>query len=339
MDFAAPYLLWLLAAAPAIALCSVLLWRRQLARTAAWSARGLWDRVLPGHRPRRLTTSTLALALAVAGLAVALARPRWGSVQQTVERTGVEIVFVLDTSLSMATKDVVPSRLWVAQSLVRRLIERLPHARMALVEAEGEGVVMAPLTVDSAVIELLLDTVAAGSLPTPGTELTPALVRAIKLFPEGSEGHRVMIVLSDGEDHGPDLERALRAARAGEVVIHAIGIGTPEGLPLELPAEPGRPVAYKRDEGGNVVVSRLEERTLERLCRNTGGQYLRAASAAIDVGPIATSIERIGGHTLGEETISTREERFQLPAALTILALIGFLAGPSFARQRPEAAP
>lgn len=334
MDFAAPQLLWLLAVAPIAGGGAWWLWRRRLAATAAWSARGLWDRLLPTYQSHRPLIAVALLGVVVLGLALALARPRWGAVEQTVERTGVDVVFVLDTSLSMATRDVAPSRLWVAQSLIRALVRRLPGERMALVQAEGDGVVMAPLTVDSAVIDLLLDAVAPGSLPMPGTALASGLARAAELFPEGSEGHRAIIVLSDGEDHGSDLDRALESIESGEIVVHAIGVGTPEGQPLELPGTAGQRLEYKKDEGGNIVVSRLEERNLERMARETGGIYLRATSAGADIDGIVARIDRMARRTFGEETVTALEERFQLPIGGALLALAAYLVVPTFARDR-----
>ena len=99
-------------------------------------------------------------------------------------------------------RDVAPSRLFVAKALVRRMVRALPGNRVGLVQAEGTGVVLAPLTLDGGVLDLLLDTVEPGSLPTPGTELAPGLETALRLFGEESEKHRVLVVLSDGEDHG-----------------------------------------------------------------------------------------------------------------------------------------
>ncbi len=335
MDFAAPEWLWLLLAAPLAAGLAALCWRRRLRATAAWASRGLWNRLLPAYRPSRLRLSVLLLALALLGTALALGQPRWGESRQQVERQGVDVVFVLDTSLSMATRDVPPSRLWVAQTLIRRLVRELPGNRVALVQAEGEGVVMVPLTLDGAVVDLLLDAVQAGSLPTPGTELASAIERAIALFPEGSDKHRVMILLSDGEDHGSEMKEASDTLREAGVLVHAIGIGTPEGKPLELPSEAANgPVNYKRDESGTVVVSRLMEDTLESLSRETGGLYLRATSGGADPTLLIQRIRDMETRSFGNEMINTLEERFQWPVALAVLALFLHLLLPAFAEPR-----
>ena len=353
MNFATPDWLWLALASPIVAGIAWLCWRRRLLAAAAWAARSLWDRLLPTHDSRRLMASSLLLAVAVLGVILALARPRWGDSEQQVERQGVDIVFVLDTSLSMATRDVLPSRLWVAQTLIRRLVQELPGNRVALVQAEGDGVVMVPLTSDAAVIDLLLDAVQPGSLPTPGTELSPALEDAVGLFPEESGKHRVLILFSDGEDHGQGLTKIADQLKEQAVVVHAIGVGTREGKPLELPSEDGigtgasgtsrsgapgsgAPIEYKRDEAGQVVVSRLMEDNLEKLSRETGGIYLRASSAATELGRLVAAINAMEKRSYGAEAVNTLEERFQWPLTLAILALALQLAISPFRRPAPE---
>lgn len=325
MTFAQPGLLWLLLVAPVVALLAAALWRRRFAADAAWASRGLWDRLLPAFNPNRIWLSVALLALAAAGAGLALARPRWGSGEQTVERKGVDVVFLVDSSLSMAARDVQPSRLFVAKALVRRMARELPGNRVGLVQTEGTGVVLAPLTLDGGVLDLLLDTVEPGSLPTPGTELAPGLETALRLFGEGEEKHRVLVVVSDGEDHGGGVEDRIARLKESGVVVHALGVGTLEGARIPIPGSP----ALKRDAEGNLVTSRLHEEVLEGLARGTGGSYLRVTSAAADPAPILRDIDRMEKRTLESQTLSTLEERFQWPLALAALALALHLAvGP-----------
>jgi Ca-activated chloride channel family protein len=336
MSFGIPLFLWLALLAPLAAAAAAWLWRRRLAADAAWASRGLWDRLLAAYRPRRIRLSVAALALAVLGTSVALARPRWGSSEQKVDRKGVDLVFLLDSSLSMAARDVAPSRLYVAKSLIRRMVEAMPGNRVGLVQAEGTGMVLAPLTTDGAVLDLLLDTIEPGSLPTPGTVLAPAVDTALRLFGEGEGRHRALVLLSDGEDHGGGLEGQLQRLQDAGVVVCAFGIGTPDGGTIPLP---GRRGAVKRDEAGQVVVSRLHEEVLEGVARATGGAYVRAASAAADPSPVVARIERMQKKTFESETLSSLEERFQWPLAAAAAALLLHLAVPAFApaRARREA--
>ncbi|MEM1181744.1 MAG: VWA domain-containing protein [Acidobacteriota bacterium] len=322
MELARPEWMWFLLLAPAVGGLAALAWRRRLRAIAVWSSRGLWGRLVPGFDVARLRFSVVALVAAALFTVLALTQPRWGQSEQHIERQGIDIVFVLDTSLSMATQDLQPSRLWVAQTLIRQLAQRLPGHRVALVQAEGDGVVMAPLTADAAILDLLLDAVQPGSLPTPGTELAPALRRAAELFGEGEGTHRAMVVFSDGEDHGKGTQEIADELSEAGILVHTVGVGTLEGMPFfpaPLPEETEQ--EYHRDEGGNVVVSRLIEANLELLARATGGVYLRATSAGTSVEPLFDAIESMERRGYGAETIERLEERFQWPLGLAILAL------------------
>lgn len=335
MNFAEPRLLWLALAAPLGALVAFWLLRRRARAESAWVSRAVEPRLRPHERPRHRAAVVGLVGLALLGLALALARPRWGESTETVEQRGVDIVFVLDSSASMAAYDVTPSRLWLAQSLVRRMAERLPGNRVALVQAEGVGVVMAPLTIDVAVLDLILDAVEPGSLPVPGSQLGPAIARAVGLFPAGAEKQRVIVVLSDGELHGEDLKPVLERLRTAGVVTHALGIGTASGAPVPLA---GRPNEFKRTPQGEIVVSRLGETALQKLARETGGLYVLADSATADPSPIVEQILDMEKRGLSSSTLTTLEERFQWPLALAAAALALRLAGSPYRRVRPEGA-
>ena len=342
MTFAEPRLLWLAALATlGAAAAGAWLWRRRLAAQAAWASRALWDRLLPAYSPARLRVSLACLALAVLGTSLALARPRWGASREDVERKGVDVVFLVDSSLSMSAFDVPPSRLYVAKSLVRRMTRAMPGNRIGLVQAEGTGVALAPLTLDGGVIDLLLDTIEPGSLPAPGTELATGLEASLRLFGAGSEKHRVLVILSDGEDHGGGLEAEIVRLREEGIVVHAFGIGTPKGAPLPLPGAAGGSArgdaGYKKDADGNVVISRLHEDVLESLTRATGGSYTRVTSAALDPGPVVERIDAMEKRTLESHSVTTLEERFQWPLAVAAAALFLYLAIGPFAPRETHA--
>lgn len=335
MIFAEPRLLWLagLATLGAAAVAGWL-WHRRLAADAAWASRALWDRLLPAYSPARLRVSVLCLAVAALGTSLALARPRWGASQEVVERKGVDVVFLVDSSLSMSAPDVPPSRLYVAKSLVRRMTRAMPGNRVGLVQTEGTGVPLAPLTLDGGVIDLLLDTIEPGSLPAPGTELASGLEASLRLFGAGSDKHRALVILSDGEDHGGGLDAEVARLRDEGVVVHAFGIGTPNGAPLPLPGAGG---GYKKDADGNVVISRLHEDVLEGMTRATGGSYTRVTSAALDPAPVVATIDAMEKRTLESQSVTSLEERFQWPLALAAAALFLHLGLGAFAPRERHA--
>jgi Ca-activated chloride channel family protein len=321
MSFAEPRLAWLGLLAPLLLLAAAWAWRRRLRDAEGWTSRGLWDRLMPGYGALRIAGTVLLLALSVLGTALALSRPRWGVVEQEVERRGVDVVLVLDTSLSMSATDVKPDRVTVAKLLLRKLVGDLAGHRLGLVQNEGDGEVLAPLTLDRAVIDLLLDSVTPASLPTPGTRLSRGLARALDLFSDEEEGaSRVMVVVSDGEDHGEDWEPQLRRLKEAGVVVHAMGVGTADGSLLPLP---GSADGFKLDEAGKPVLSRLDPEILERLTETTGGTLVLAERAGAAVAPITDAVAKLEARSLGTETVRQQQERFQwfVGAAAAALAV------------------
>lgn len=325
-----PGLLWLLLLVPVTAALAGGLWRRRVHASAAWAARGLWSRLWPTFGRGRLVGSVALLTLAVAGTALALVRPRWGLAEEEVERRGADVVFVLDSSLSMGARDLSPSRLFTAETLVRRLVEEMPENRVALVQMEGTAEVLSPLTHDSSVIELMLDAVEPGSLDRPGTLLDPALATATQLFLPGGETHRVVILVSDGEHHGEDLTNLTERLVDAQVVIHTLGVATLEGAPVPVPGPEGTRASYKRDEDGETVISRLGEGLLESLARATGGVYLRVDGPAADLAPVVQRIRDLEDGSVGREQVEVRQEQFQWPLALAVAALFVHLSLGAF---------
>ena len=341
MSFGDPRLLWLALLAPVAVVVAAWVWRRRLRAIAAWASKGLWDRLLPGYRPLRLALLVALLAIAIAATALALARPRWGTHAERVERRGVDVVLVLDTSLSMAAPDVQPDRLTAAKLLARELVTGLAGHRLGLVQTEGEGEVLAPLTLDRAVVDLFLDSLTPASLPTPGTRLSHGLGRAMLLFPPEQETRRVVVLLSDGEDHGEDWDAAVKLLKESGVIVHTIGVGTPEGalLPLSAPTGENDTVAagYKLDENGQPVLSRLQPALLERVAKETGGVYLERGKKATAVTPIVDAVSRLATRSLGSEVVRQQQERFQWCIGLAVAALLAALATSPFRRQEAAA--
>jgi len=337
MSFADPRLLWLALLAPVAATIAGWLWRRRLRAIAAWASKGLWEKLLPGYRPLRLALLVALLAIAVAATALALARPRWGTHAERVERRGVDVVLVLDTSLSMAAPDVAPDRLSAAKLLARDLVTGLAGHRLGLVQTEGEGEVLAPLTLDRAVVDLFLDSLTPASLPTPGTRLSHGLGRAMLLFPPDQETRRVVVLLSDGEDHGEDWNAAVKLLKESGVIVHTIGVGTAEGALLPIEGEGNAAAGYKLDETGQPVLSRLQPALLQRVAKETGGVYIERGRTATAATPIVDAVSRLATRSLGTELVRQQQERFQWCLGLAVAALLVALGTSPFRRQEAAA--
>jgi Ca-activated chloride channel family protein len=338
--FASPAWLWALLALPLAAFLEVWLARRDRDRLSLLVSRPLWSRVVrrPAERWRKVR---LALVLVGAGgVIVALARPQWGIVREKVEREGVDVVVVLDTSGSMATPDIAPNRFFLARQALLQLIGRLEGDRFALVAFEGEAYPLVPLTLDADAIGLFLETVEPGIVPAPGTSLGVGLAKGLDAFVDRERRNKVMVLVSDGEDLEGEVDEAVRKAKEAGVVVHAVGVGTEGGQPVpEIDAD-GRVTGYKRDESGGAVVSRLQMQTLEAVARGTGGRAFRITPADSSLSGLAAAIEGMEQKAIASEFSYRRKERFQVPLALGLgaLALALLLPPPPFRRKRPGAA-
>ena len=339
MIFEAPAWLFALLALPLAGFATAGLARRDQARLAALVARPLWGRVVRRPDARWAWLRLALLLLGAACVILALARPQWGIVREKVEREGKDIVLVLDTSGSMATTDVAPSRFFLARQALLQLIARLEGDRFALVAFEGEAYPLVPLTLDADALGLFLETVETGIVPAPGSSLGTGLAKGLEAFVDKDRRNKAMVLVSDGEDLSGEVEQAVKRAKQAGVVVHTVGVGTEGGQPVpELDAD-GRTTGYKRDAEGNAVVSRLEMTTLETIARGTGGQAFRITPADTSLSGLAAALEGLEQKSLAREFSYRRKERFQVPLAIGLgcLALGLLLPLPPLGRKSTTA--
>jgi Ca-activated chloride channel homolog len=338
MTLAQPLWLWALLALPLVALAEAWATRRDRARTALLVARPLWPKVVRTSGEVWRFVRLGLLLVAGAGIVLALARPQWGVVREKVEREGVDVVIVLDTSGSMATEDVPPNRFYLAKTALMNLVSRLEGDRFALVAFEGDAYPLVPLTLDADAIGLFLDTLEPGAVPSPGSSLGAGLAKGLAAFVDEGRRNKVMVLVSDGEDLEGEVKEAVRKAKDAGVVVHTVGVGTLAGQPVPDFDGKGERDGYKKAADGSAVVSRLHPETLEAIARGTGGEAIVATPTDLSLSPIAAAIEGMERKTLAREYSYRKKERFQLPLAVAMLALsAGLLLPVPDLRRRREA--
>ena len=329
MIFATPTWLFALLALPALLALEVSLTGRDRDRLSRLVSRPLWGRVVRRPHERWRLLRLALLLLGAAGVIVALARPQWGIVREKVEREGVDVVLVLDTSGSMATADVAPSRFFLARQALLQLIARLEGDRFALVAFEGEAYPLVPLTLDADALGLFLETVEPGIVPAPGSSLGIGLAKGLEAFVDKERRNKVMVLVSDGEDLEGEVDAAVQRAKEAGVVVHAVGVGTEAGQPVPDVDAEGRVTGYKRDESGGAVVSRLNPATLDAIARGTGGKAFRITPADTSLSGLAAAIEGMEQKAMAREYSYRRKERFQVPLAFGLACLVvGLLLPP-----------
>lgn len=225
----------------------------------------------------------LLLNLVMALIVLALAHPQVVREKRVAEPKRMDMVFLLDASPSMRAQDILPSRLEKALEVVGTFSrKKLPQDRIGLVSFSSGSVILSYLTEDPDNILYYLDYLRKETTPGFGTNIGRALASGLTIITRQSEvGHdsgqnkKVFILLSDGEDHGKELESAVREVKGRRIKVHTIGIGSREGSPIPIAAQEGK-IAYLEDQAGNRIMSLLDERTLRWIAEETGGRSYRS---------------------------------------------------------------
>lgn len=280
MTLAHPFVLHFLWLLPLVGL--ILLIRRRRARKALerFCDPELLSRLVGAAHPGRAFFRDLLLLGALALMLLALAGPRWGSHFEEVSQKGVDILLVVDTSTSMLVEDVNPNRLERAKREIRDFLRVVQGDRVGLVAFSGTAFLQCPLTLDYAALEMFLSALTPELIPVPGTDLGAALDTALAAFDDRSPADKVILLITDGEDHEGKGKQAARAALQKGVKIYIFGLGDANGGPIPGPEGKG---GFRKDQEGNLVLSRLNEEGLRAIASLTGGRYARSVAGDLDL--------------------------------------------------------
>ena len=322
MTFASPQYLMLLATLPLAA--AVVYWamrRRSLALDRVGNAdlvRRLTASANTGGRARKAALVIVALGLAI----VALARPQWGATTQVVEREGVQLIVALDISKSMLAEDLKPNRLSRAKLEVHELMRQLGGDEVGLVLFAGSAFVQFPLTFDYATARTFLDNASPEMIQRQGTNLARAIYLSLTGLADERPGEKVILIITDGEDHEGEAMAAAEEAALMGVIIYTIGMGSTEGTPIPIKGYFGRDAGYVKDSQGDLVLSRLNEEILRDVAEAGGGVYIRAGGDRSAADQFAQELAGLQKTSVESEVETTRVERFQLFAGLSVILLI-----------------
>jgi Ca-activated chloride channel homolog len=313
---------------PAVALFLVWGLRRRREALETFVAANLLPAVAPDLDPRRRTLRAVLLCGAVLALGLALAGPMWGFRWQQVQREGIDLLVAIDTSRSMLATDVKPNRLARAKLAVQDLLTQIGGDRIGLVAFAGTAFLQCPLTLDFGAFTQSLEAIEAGIIPRGGTSLAAAIDTALGGFEGRQAEHQALIIITDGEDNDGAVDEAVKRAVERGVKIYTVGLGTTEGE--LIPLDKG---GFVKDRKGQVVKSRLDEATLQKVATDTGGAYLHATDTTFGLAElyrdyIATMEKRELASTLERRF----EHRFQWPL---VLAFVLLLAEPLVGERRP----
>lgn len=287
--------------------------KRRLARVGTPAAIA---RLAPEASVGRLRWKFWLLCLAIVALVVALARPQAGSKLKEVEREGVEIMVAIDVSNSMLADDFEPSRLERTKYAVERVIEGLSEDKIGVIVFAGDAYVQLPITADYLTAKNFVQQISPSQVTKQGTAIGAAIDMAAGSFSSQSESSRVLVLVTDGENHEDDaLVAAERAAQQG-ITIYTIGIGTPEGAPIRIGDD------FIRDSEGEIVVSKLDEEGLQKIALTTGGAYVRASAQSVGLDEIIKLINQTQKAKFESEVFEEYDEQYAVPTIVALVLLV-----------------
>ncbi|HYD41322.1 MAG TPA: VWA domain-containing protein [Anaeromyxobacter sp.] len=305
-------------------------------RALALAAGALAPRIAPTAgvaRPAaRLVFSLLALAL----LAVALARPQCGARREQTRRLGVDLVVALDVSRSMRARDVGPDRLARARLELEELLARSGGDRVGLVVFGGTAEIACPLTTDLEAFRMFLRGAGPDSIPDPGTDVGGALQRAREVLESAERAgrSRVVLLVTDGESHAPGAARAAAELAEAGIRVFALGVGGREGAPIPETDAAGTVTGYKKDGRGATVRSRLDEATLAAVASRGNGEVFEVARPDRGIERLRAALDALAKGEVSGPAAVAWEDRYAFLAFPALLLLLAALLLPEARRGR-----
>ncbi len=266
---------------------------------------------LRNFKPKKQLFKGFLIGVGFLFLCIALLRPQWGVVEETMNQTGRDLYIALDISRSMLASDCKPNRLVCAKEKIKRLLKKLSCERVGLILFSGTAFVQCPLTTDYAAFELYLNAVDAEIISSGTTALDQAIRQALTSFSVMPERKSKLLVLfTDGEDFSQNLYDIKKESVAANLSIFTVGIGTVDGAPVPLFDAHGVLIGHQKNSQGGVVISRLNEDVLRTLAGDVGGSYIHATDNDTDIAELVRSVNSFEKEQLGERKISRHEDQY-----------------------------
>ncbi|MGY0391083.1 vWA domain-containing protein [Bizionia sp. KMM 8389] len=311
---------WVLAVIPVIMLLFLLLqfWKKQTQKKFA--DKRLLKRLSPNTSVFKTVLKVVVLSLAFACLAIALVNPKVGTKLETVKREGVDVVFAVDVSKSMLAEDIAPNRLEKSKQLVTQIVNNLAGDRIGIIAYAGKAFPQLPITTDYASAKMFLQGMNTDMLSSQGTAINEAIELAKTYYDDEQQTNRVLIIISDGEDHSEMSENVAREANEEGIQIFTVGVGDAKGGPIPIKRN-GVVLNYKKDSSGETVITRLDESTLMKIAEEANGTYINGRNTADVVSAITDILNGMDKQAYEAKQFADFKDQFQWFLGLAIFFL------------------
>lgn len=292
MEFQYPYLLFALLAIPLMILIWLLAERWKKHALQRYGELPVVMRLIPDYSARRPGFKFILFITGLTLVILGMANLRIGSKLEKVNRKGVDIMICLDISNSMLAQDIKPDRLERAKMAISKLVDRFGNDQVGIVVFAGRAQTQLPITPDYAAAKMLLSTVSTDNIQVQGTAIGAALDLAQHSFNLKSRPRKVIILISDGENHEDDALAIAEEIGKKGIIIHTVGMGSPDGAPIPVKM-PGMKTEFKKDRDGSTVMTKLNEKMLQQIAAMAGGTYTRATTNDVGLNKIYDEIGKL----------------------------------------------
>ena len=294
-------------------------WKRKTKRL--YASTELLKRLSPDQSRFKAVLKLMVLAMAVVCFCIALVNPKVGTKLETVKREGVDIVFAIDVSKSMLAEDVAPNRLEKAQQLTAQIINNLVGDRVGIIAYAGKAVPQLPITTDYAAAKMFLQNMNTDMLSSQGTAIDEAIQLSRTYFNDAEQTNRVLVIISDGEDHKDlNLDVAKEAAKEG-IKIFTIGVGSEKGGPIPLKRN-GVVMRYKKTQKGETVITKLNTNTLTAIAEEANGLFIKGQNTKLVTEEIVEILNKLEKKEFEAKEFSDFKDQFQWFLGLGLFFLI-----------------
>ena len=310
--------LWLLLAIPVLVATHIWITHRKHQQLQQFGDPELMAELMPNASKIRPHVKFALMLTALALLIIGIARPQYGTKEQTVKRQGIEVMIALDISNSMLAEDVAPNRLERAKQMLSKLVDQMVDDKLGLVVFAGDAFTQIPITCDYVSAKMYLQSITPELIPAQGTAIGKAITTCVSSFgSEDTDKSRAIILITDGDNHEDNAQEAAKMAKEKGIHVFVVGIGKPEGSPI-----PDGRGGFKKDKQGTVVVSRLSEEMCQEVAAAGGGMYVRADNSNTATRALEKEIEKLGKQEIETKVYSDYNEQYQSFIFIALLLLV-----------------
>ena len=320
-QFDNPYFLYLALIIPLLVLINLIYmsWRRKI--QDSYSDSELLEVISPNRSNFKLNLKLIIECLAILFLSIGLANPKIGTELKSINREGVDIVFAIDVSKSMLAEDVAPNRLLRSKRIISEIINSLSSDRVGIVAYAAQAIPQVPLTTDFAAVKNFLQIIDTDMLSSQGTSIDSALNLSANFFDQNSETNRVLVLLSDGEDHDDIPESIISLIIENNINFISIGVGQDNGSTIPIKVN-GRIDSYKKDNNGEVVITKRNSEILKKIASSSEGEYIDGNITEEALEYVKVKLDKIDKSEFETSQFVEYKQQFQIFILIALLFII-----------------